>query len=55
MGGDWEGPMEAQSRRMLRDEHADSGTLVIGTHYASPTAVWIESLGGGWYFRAFER
>lgn len=55
MGGDWDGLMGAQSRRMLRDQHADSGTLVIGTHYASPTAGWIESLDGGWYFRAFER
>jgi glyoxylase-like metal-dependent hydrolase (beta-lactamase superfamily II) len=54
MGGDWNGPMGSQSRRMLRDEHGDSGTLVIGTHYASPTAGWVESVEGGWCFRACE-
>ncbi|MEM7410926.1 MAG: MBL fold metallo-hydrolase [Myxococcota bacterium] len=41
---DWKMPADSDSaeaaatRRRLIDEHADTGTLVIGTHYAAPTA-----------------
>jgi len=40
------------TRRRLIDAHADGGLLVIGTHYAPPTAGEIVSHEGGWRFRA---
>lgn len=36
--GDWDGRLAAGSRRRIADELADTGTVVLGTHYASPTA-----------------
>ncbi|MCU0311475.1 MAG: MBL fold metallo-hydrolase [Acidimicrobiales bacterium] len=41
MAGDWDGVGSAASRRALRAAHGDRRTLVIGTHYAEPTAGWI--------------
>ena len=50
MAGDWDGPMGAASRRALIAEHGGTGTLVIGTHYATPTAGRIVADGDGWRF-----
>ena len=41
MAGDWDGAASAASRRALRDVHGGRRTLIIGTHYAPPTAGWI--------------
>ena len=38
MTGDFDGAVGAESRRRLRAEHGGQGTLVIGTHYAAPSA-----------------
>lgn len=48
--GDWNGPMGAATRRRIIDEHADRGTLVLGTHYPSPTAGRIVRREGGFIF-----
>lgn len=50
MGGDWDGPQGAESRRRMRDDHGDSGTVVLGTHYAAPSAGHIVSVDGRWEF-----
>ena len=52
MGGDWDAAQGANSRRQMRDEHGDTGTLVIGTHYATPTAGHIVVRDGEWRFEA---
>ncbi len=41
MVGDWDAIGSASSRRALRADHCGRRTLVVGTHYASPTAGWI--------------
>ena len=41
----------ATRRQFLRD-HADRPTLVLGTHFASPSGGYIVSEGGGWRFVA---
>lgn len=48
--GDWDGPMAAAARRRIADEHADRATLVLGTHYPSPTAGRIVRREGGTIF-----
>ena len=54
---DWGMPADSDraqataTRRRLIDAHADGGLLVIGTHYAPPTAGEIVSHEGGWRFR----
>lgn len=49
---DWDSAMSSQTRRDLVDAHAEQPTLVLGTHFAPPTAghirraddrVWFES------------
>ena len=57
MAGDWDGPMGNETRRRLRAEHggpADgpAGTLILGTHYAAPSAGRIVGSGDDWRFVA---
>lgn len=52
MSGDWDGPMGAESRRRMREEHGDTGTLILGTHYAAPSAGHIVQRDGQWQFQA---
>ena len=42
--------VSADTRRRLVREHADSGTLVIGTHYPTPTAGHLRTRNGGCRF-----
>lgn len=35
---DWQGEMAAETRRGFLEQHADTPTLIIGTHFATPTA-----------------
>jgi glyoxylase-like metal-dependent hydrolase (beta-lactamase superfamily II) len=52
MTADWDSAMGAATRRRLRDQHAGA-TLVIGTHYATPSAGRVVADGqGGWRFEA---
>lgn len=53
--GDWDASMAIDSRRRIADEHGDDGTVVLGTHYATPTAGHIVRVGDGWRFVATER
>jgi glyoxylase-like metal-dependent hydrolase (beta-lactamase superfamily II) len=50
MSGDWDGAKASDSRREMRAEHGDTGTLILGTHYAAPSAGHIVSVGGEWQF-----
>jgi len=52
MAGDWDGAMGSATRRRLLAEHGPAGTLVIGTHYAAPSAGRLVPVGGGWRFHA---
>jgi glyoxylase-like metal-dependent hydrolase (beta-lactamase superfamily II) len=52
MGGDWDGPMGSRSRRNMRDDHGDTDTLVLGTHYAAPSAGHVVMRDGQWRFEA---
>jgi glyoxylase-like metal-dependent hydrolase (beta-lactamase superfamily II) len=38
------------TRRAFLGKHADSGVLVLGTHFATPTAGRVVSAGSGWGF-----
>ena len=51
MSADTDSAEAARTRRRLATAHADSGLLVIGTHYAPPTSGEIVSHEGGWRFR----
>jgi glyoxylase-like metal-dependent hydrolase (beta-lactamase superfamily II) len=39
-------------RRELRDRFCDTDTLIIGTHFASPTAGYVRKSEDGWWFEA---
>lgn len=52
MTADWDTTMGATSRRQLLAEHGGTGTLVIGTHYAAPSAGRIVAHGDSWRFEA---
>jgi glyoxylase-like metal-dependent hydrolase (beta-lactamase superfamily II) len=52
MAADWDGAMGTRTRESLREEFGDSGALVLGTHYASPSAGHIVSVDGAWRFVA---
>ncbi len=58
---DWKMPADsdtaqaAATRRRLLSEHADRPLLVIGTHYAEPTAGHLVTHGSGHRFRALSR
>lgn len=41
-----------QVRRELRDRYCETDTLIIGTHFASPTAGYIRKNDDGWWFEA---
>ena len=45
----------ARTRQRLIDEHADAGTLVVGTHYAPPTAGYLVRQAGGIRFETRAR
>ena len=50
MAGDHDGAQGAASRRSMIDAFGGDGTLVLGTHYATPTAGRVERRGDGWIF-----
>ena len=52
MAADWDGEMGTATRERMRVEFSGEETLVIGTHYASPSAGHIVSVDGEWQFRA---
>jgi glyoxylase-like metal-dependent hydrolase (beta-lactamase superfamily II) len=52
MTADSDSALGAESRRRLIAEHGGTGTLVIGTHYAWPTAGHVVRHGDGWRFDA---
>ncbi len=54
MEADWDPALGAESRRSLRSAHGGTDTLIIGTHYASPSAGRIVERAGGWQFLAVE-
>lgn len=45
----------ARTRRKLASEYADSGKLVIGTHYSSPTAGYIKKNDKGLFFEGLKK
>lgn len=47
---DWNGEMAEATRRAFLERHADAATLVIGTHFATPTAGRIVKDGDAWRF-----
>jgi glyoxylase-like metal-dependent hydrolase (beta-lactamase superfamily II) len=53
MPADSDGEQAAATRRRLLEQYADSDLLVIGTHYAAPTAGHLVSDAGSWRFRAY--
>lgn len=53
--GDWDAAMASDARRRIAVEHGDAGTVVLGTHYAAPTAGHIVRATDGWRFEATER
>lgn len=52
MGADTDSQAAAATRRRMIEQHADSDTLVIGTHYAAPCAGHITRGEAGVWFRA---
>jgi glyoxylase-like metal-dependent hydrolase (beta-lactamase superfamily II) len=52
MAADWDGEMGNRTREVMRHEYGDGATLVIGTHYAAPSAGHIVSVDGAWRFVA---
>ena len=52
MPADTDSEQAAASRRRVIEEHAGSDTLVIGTHYAAPTAGYLAKGESGVWFRA---
>ena len=50
MAADFDRAQSSATRRRLRDEHGGGTTLVIGTHYAAPSAGWVVERDGGWRF-----
>jgi glyoxylase-like metal-dependent hydrolase (beta-lactamase superfamily II) len=52
LDADSDSEQAVRTRRRLIAEHADRGTLVIGTHYAPPTAGRIVTVMGGTRFAA---
>ncbi len=49
MAGDHDGAQGADTRRRMRDEFSGS-TLILGTHYATPTAGHVVQRDGRWVF-----
>ncbi len=39
-------------RREIRDRYCGTDTLIIGTHFASPTAGYVRKKQDGWWFKA---
>ena len=52
MSADTDSAAAAATRHSLIDAHGDADTLIIGTHYAGPTAGHIVRGPAGWQFRA---
>jgi hypothetical protein len=47
---DWSVEQARQTRAGFIRRHADRPVLVLGTHFATPTAGWIVTAGEGWRF-----
>jgi len=47
---DWNFDMGGETRRAFFSRHADKPVLILGTHFAKPTAGWVVSRGDGWRF-----
>jgi glyoxylase-like metal-dependent hydrolase (beta-lactamase superfamily II) len=47
---DWDSLSGEQTRRRFLYGCADKPVLVLGSHFAKPTAGWVVSHGGGWRF-----
>ena len=52
MTGDWDRAQSTASRRALRAEHGPRATLILGTHYAPPSAGRLVGAGESWTFVA---
>ena len=39
-------------RRAIRDRYSGTDTLIIGTHFASPSAGYVRKKQDGWWFKA---
>jgi glyoxylase-like metal-dependent hydrolase (beta-lactamase superfamily II) len=50
MSADVDSPQAAKTRRSFRETHADQPVLVIGTHFAAPTAGHIKKVDGDFRF-----
>ncbi|MBN7796901.1 MBL fold metallo-hydrolase [Parahaliea mediterranea] len=51
-GGDGDRDQAVETRCRIRDRYADTGVLIIGTHFASPTAGYISKNGDeGYWFK----
>lgn len=53
--GDSDPALATATRRRMLDEHGGTGTIVLGTHYAPPTAGRLERHGDGWIFEGTEQ
>lgn len=47
---DWDADMARETRRAFLERHADTPTLILGTHFATPTAGHIVREGDAWRF-----
>ncbi len=52
---DYDQTASTQTRERMLADYGDKDVLVIGTHFATPTAGHIQSTEGGWKFVALER
>ncbi len=52
MSGDWDGEQAIRTRESMRSEYSGRGTLILGTHYAAPSAGHIVDNDGTWEFHA---
>ena len=52
MAADFDPAQGTATRERLRAEHGDTDTLILGTHYAEPSAGHIVSVDGAWRFVA---
>ena len=52
MAADSDSAGAAETRRRLRAEHGAAGTLILGTHYAAPSAGRLVADGEAWRFVA---
>ena len=53
--GDHDAEQGAESRRAILEQHGEGATVVLGTHYAPPTAGHLRRIDDGWAFVATDR